>query len=123
MPRFVVLYHELPPESKPRRDHWDFMLEEAGGLLTWALPQPPSHLLIPTGCQPLPTHRIHYLYFEGPISNNRGHVTQWDTGRYEYSSRTPDFLMGRVKGRMLHGIFKIEQHVDQCLFSFEPDTG
>ena len=37
VPRFVILRHD-----SPRGEHFDFMLEAAGVLKTWALPQPPE---------------------------------------------------------------------------------
>src|SRR5687768_6367400 len=40
MPRFVLLYHECPPDYV-RESHWDFMLEAAGVLRTWAVAKLP----------------------------------------------------------------------------------
>jgi hypothetical protein len=73
--RFVILRHD-----HPRGVHWDFMLESAGVLKTWALPQPPE----PGSEQParaLGDHRIAYLDYEGPVSGDRGSVSRWDAGQ------------------------------------------
>ena len=81
MPRFVILHHQMPPESdKP--SHWDFMLEAANGLETWALPAEPLGQQEQIAEQ-LPLHRIEYLTYEGPVSGNRGRVVRWDRGEYE----------------------------------------
>jgi hypothetical protein len=81
MPRFVILRHETPP-GYARATHWDLMLECAGVLRTWALPEPPS-----PDCElvaeELPDHRLAYLDYEGDVSGNRGRVTRWDAGTYE----------------------------------------
>jgi hypothetical protein len=77
MPRFVVLEHD-----SPRGLHWDLMLETAGVLATWALPQPPEPGLM-LEVEALPDHRPAYLDHEGPISGQRGSVTRWDQGTYD----------------------------------------
>ena len=76
--RFVVLDHH-----GPKGDHWDLMLENGGTLTTWAIP--PQTRSGPFTCcaVPLPDHRLAYLEYEGPISDNRGTVRQVDHGTYE----------------------------------------
>ncbi len=80
MPRFVILHHEMPPEST-RSNHWDLMLEHGSHLETWELPVAPR-----VGTQlkivPLANHRVEYLDYEGPLTNHRGTVTRHDWGRY-----------------------------------------
>lgn len=80
VPRFVLLYHELPPGGA-RPAHWDLMLEHGGVLRTWALEQELQPEL-EIRCRPLSDHRIAYLDYEGPVSGNRGQVTQTDHGTY-----------------------------------------
>lgn len=76
MSRFVILRHESPQGL-----HFDLMLELGDVLKTWALPQSPQPgLELP--CEALPDHRLAYLDYEGPISGQRGSVTQWDRGTY-----------------------------------------
>jgi hypothetical protein len=74
MRQFVILRHD-----SPQGVHFDFMVETAGTLKTWALPQSPdSGAEMP--CEALPDHRLAYLDYEGPISGSRGSVTRWDRG-------------------------------------------
>ena len=81
MPRYVVLYHETAlPQERP--SHWDFMLEEHGVLRTWAIQSPPS-LSEEQPAEALPDHRLTYLDYEGPLSENRGQVTRVMAGEYE----------------------------------------
>ena len=71
MPRFVILTHDHP------HLHWDFMLEADGVLKTWRLQDEPlPGRKFETPAEPLPDHRIAYLDYEGPVSNNRGIVTR-----------------------------------------------
>jgi len=82
MLRFVILRHELPP-GDPRGTHFDLMLEHSGLLRTWAM----SVLPTPGQTVPavrLPDHRLFYLDYEGEVSGNRGRVSRWDAGEYDW---------------------------------------
>ena len=81
MPRFVVLFHELPPESN-RPSHWDFMLEYGSVLRTWAFESPWDSS---TGgmAEALPDHRLAYLDYEGPVAGNRGQVSRIEQGFFQ----------------------------------------
>jgi hypothetical protein len=100
MPRFVLLYHDCPPNDT-RSSHWDFMLEAGDVLRTWALEQLPSSWHVahhatrqadatcPTlsaadtvAAEQLGDHRREYLEFEGEISGNRGRITRIAAGTY-----------------------------------------
>ncbi|MEE3370599.1 MAG: DNA polymerase ligase N-terminal domain-containing protein [Planctomycetota bacterium] len=97
MPRFVVLHHLAPPAG-PRETHWDLMLEQDGKLETWALPAP----LTPNSTQPgqrLANHRIRYLDYEGPISDNRGSVKRWDWGTYVLLNSSPNLRDVQLSGQ------------------------
>ncbi|MFO0820285.1 MAG: hypothetical protein U1A77_20220 [Pirellulales bacterium] len=93
--RFVLLRHDLPPDST-RASHWDLMIEIGEILRTWELTSL-SHLdqaspsetidnneidLRPI-TRPLPEHRLAYLDYEGPVSNNRGVVQRIAMGVHE----------------------------------------
>ncbi|MCY2976121.1 MAG: hypothetical protein NTW52_15810 [Planctomycetota bacterium] len=68
-------------QAENRASHFDLMLEKNGRLATFELFQLP----IPGERFPvrrLAEHRIDYLDYEGPISGDRGHVTQWTAGHY-----------------------------------------
>jgi len=93
--RFVVLFHSFPdsvlsgdllgrqPEHSlyQRGRHWDLMLENGDTLETWAFDAPPTP---ESTCHAtkLPTHRLEYLTYEGPVSGNRGEVTRIISGVY-----------------------------------------
>ena len=82
MSEFVILQHETPARAESQR-HWDLMLSDGQQLLTWALDDFPE-----SGKQyvanRLPDHRLDYLEYEGPISQNRGHVKRIVKGRLEW---------------------------------------
>ena len=73
MPRFAILNHDWPFL------HWDLLLESEGKLLTWRLLREPAAGAT-IEAEALPSHRLAYLDYEGPVSGNRGSVTCWDRG-------------------------------------------
>lgn len=81
MPQFVILRHTMPAESE-RPSHFDLMLEYDGQLLTWALES--INKREPQTAEQLPPHRLDYLTYEGPISNNRGDVTKVAEGEIQW---------------------------------------
>jgi hypothetical protein len=94
MPRFVILTHDWPFL------HWDFLLEQGDVLRSWRLLEEPGPgKRVPT--QPIPPHRLAWLELTGPVSNNRGYVTQWDKGSYEVLSESGDQLTIRLNGRKI----------------------
>lgn len=109
MPRFVILRHELPP-SQDRISHFDFMLEMGSVLRTW------SHLEMPAEgttirFDALPDHRLAYLEYEGPVSDNRGTVKQVETGHYETVEESETLWRLRLKGRLLCGLLSLQRDV------------
>jgi len=83
--RYVVLEHRTAGGSG-RPDHWDVMLETSAALLTW---ESPPFLAAPSvwGVLPLAPHRLVYLDYEGPISENRGCVRRLDRGQFRVLAR------------------------------------
>ncbi|MDG2384311.1 MAG: DNA polymerase ligase N-terminal domain-containing protein [Pirellulaceae bacterium] len=109
MPRFVLLRHELPNAyDAPRDSHWDLMLEDGATLQTWAICQIPD-----VGCWvealSLPPHRTEYLDYEGPVSNNRGEVTQWDHGDFDWLEKNETRVTIRLRGKRIQGEAILEQ--------------
>jgi hypothetical protein len=107
MPRFVLLRHECPP-GFDIPSHWDFMLEDGGALLTWRLMQ------LPANQEPIPAtrladHRLAYLDFEGPLSENRGSVRRIDSGTFTWLERRPECMHLELAGRRLRGSVELEQ--------------
>ncbi len=122
MPRFVILEHDHP------HLHWDLMLQVGHILRTWRLAKPPQ-AGVAIMAELISDHRIRYLDYEGPLSNNRGQVQQWDSGTY--SDEIPANITGigkleiqlqgnRIKGKcVLH-----REEYNQWLFQLldkEPD--
>jgi hypothetical protein len=110
--RFVVLRHD--GISDP---HFDLMFERAemdAALVTFRCPSWP--ITSRTTLLKLPDHRIGYLTYEGPVSDNRGFVRQVEAGRYEswkvgensYQLALPDGRHFRLK------------HVSEAEWQVEP---
>ena len=107
MPRYVVLWHETPPASS-RPSHYDLMLEQSESLRTWAVATTIEHgETVPA--QQLSPHRLAYLDYEGPVSNQRGSVVQWDLGQYRLLAETKDALTLDVQGLRLFGTIVLER--------------
>jgi hypothetical protein len=69
--RYAILHH-----TGVTAPHFDLMFETAPGapLVTWRSPAWP--ITAPTAIERLPDHRPAYLTYEGPVGNDRGHVTR-----------------------------------------------
>lgn len=121
MPRYVLLYHECPPEYE-RPSHWDFMLEADGKLRTWALLRLPrgweevrtrTAMQFPScpaladegsvSVEKLADHRIDYLHEEGPLSGNSGEVRRIDAGTYETTAGDSKSWTVVLTGCLLQG--------------------
>ena len=110
--RFVVHEHEA------RRLHWDFRLELAGALKSWALPKGPS--LNPADKRlavRVEDHLLAYADYEGIIPAGEygaGPVVVWDRGSWEplgeldpESQLEKGDLSFRLRGRRLRGDFHL----------------
>lgn len=86
MARFAVLVHDYPTL------HWDFLLEAGSACRTWRLAQLPAMGTQVSAVQ-IADHRLIYLDYEGPVGGNRGSVTCWDRGIFQWI--TDD--LGRVE--------------------------
>ena len=125
MPRFVLLFHECPPDYE-RPSHWDFMLEFGPALRTWTLRELPAAwraahdttASLPWKCPPLALgdcvdaeqladHRLEYLSFEGPLSLERGRVFRVESGDFRVPAaegNAAGCLQVEVSGGLLRGI-------------------
>ncbi len=97
MSRFVVLFHRMPPHSE-RADHWDWMFEWNGALLTWACEQCPDENLEANASR-LDDHRLAYLEVEGPISGDRGHVSRVLAGDLQWLEVSPQRYRAKLNIR------------------------
>lgn len=87
--RFVVLHHIGAPP--PDENHFDLMIElpDQGDLETFRLPHWPLTPGQRFDTERLRNHRRHYLTYQGPVSNNRGHVLQVCEGTAEVNRTGP----------------------------------
>lgn len=81
--RFVILHHHVDgsvPAGPQRVSHFDLMLEKDEVLWTWEWMQ----LIIDESLsiRRLFDHRLDYLTYEGPLSQNRGSVNQIAAGHF-----------------------------------------
>lgn len=122
--QFALLHHDTAGSALDRPDHWDFMIEIPGAaehqaLRTWALT---SQLQAGATIQAveLPPHRLQYLSYEGPVSENRGCVRRVDRGSYELLSSDADSLVLHLAGSALVGQLRIDSKSDGTIFSLAP---
>jgi hypothetical protein len=106
MPQFVILRHTLPAGS-PRPSHFDLMLERDGQLLTGAIAELPY--AGSQSAEELPPHRIDYLQYEGPVSNNRGDVQRVVFGSFDWQTHTADTIHVTLHSSQLSGELQLQR--------------
>ncbi len=84
--RFCILLHDHPYW------HWDFLLEQGDHALCWRLLRKPV-CDEPIAAEQLPPHRLLYLDYAGPLSNDRGTVQRIVSGTYQIIAEEPVFLI------------------------------
>lgn len=97
MPRFVVLAHDWP------EPHFDLLLEGDEACRTWRLAAEPKGEV---AAERIADHRMSYLDYEGPVSDERGTVKRWDGGTYRefIVIETPRETVIEFSGRKLTGL-------------------
>ncbi|MEI8016562.1 MAG: DNA polymerase ligase N-terminal domain-containing protein [Schlesneria sp.] len=103
MPRFVILVHDHPFL------HWDFLLENGDHCRTWRLLVDPELSVDDFPAEAIPDHRLIYLDYEGPISGQRGAVTRWDSGTFQWRVDQPEVCEVILSGRRWHGLVRMER--------------
>ncbi len=120
--RFVVLFHEMPHEND-RASHFDWMFEMNGSLRTWAVesnkdiksfvskPSPSEQFRWPA--VKLVNHRIDYLNYEGPISNNRGRVSRCLMGEFDLLHDAEDSFQANLRFLQPTNVFPLAIRFDR----------
>lgn len=103
--RFVILEHDHEGL------HFDLMLEKDGMLKTWRLPSPLELGMVTSATQSF-DHRLLYLDYEGPISNNRGVVRRWDVGTFEGSLDDANKIAVQLHGIRCTGQLHLERRFE-----------
>jgi bifunctional non-homologous end joining protein LigD len=111
-PIFVVQRHDAT------RLHYDFRLEKAGALASWAVPK---GVPLEPGAKALAVHvedhPLEYAKFHGEIPKGQygaGSVEIWDNGTYELlEEKSNGQLTFRLHGKRLHGTWSlVPAHMD-----------
>ena len=94
--RYAILHHTGVPAP-----HFDVMFETAPGspLATWRSAIWP--VTAPTPVERLADHRPAYLTYEGPVSDNRGHVTRVGGGTAHVVSSDTEWTITTESGMTL----------------------
>ena len=89
--RFAILTHDHP------FFHWDLLLEAGEVAWTWRLLDEPGSEPASRSMR-IGDHRLLYLDYEGPVSEERGQVTRWDAGIYQLLDQTTDQITVLLSG-------------------------
>jgi len=106
--RFAILTHDHPFL------HWDLLLECGESCRSWRLlssPDTPG----PISAETLPDHRVFYLDYEGPVTGNRGTVTQWDRGTCVWITNRSDRVRVQCHGTKWRGTVTLVATADGWL--------
>ncbi len=110
------------PAGALRATHWDFMVESASALRTWALAcEPVADEAIPA--MSLADHRLAYLEYEGPISGDRGNVSRWDQGVCRLLDSEPDQCRIELGGHRLRGLALLVRASEPDHWTFRLSSG
>ena len=110
MERFVILEHDWPQR------HFDILLEAGDVLRSWRISTEPTLDKIHQA-RVQPDHRKFYLDYEGPVSNDRGNVSRWDTGPLQWLQVEPNHCVVKLDGERLRGIATLLKCEEAWTFS------
>jgi hypothetical protein len=117
MPKFVIQHH-----TRDNHSHWDLMFERENHLATWQVSVGPAEWPDnPQNAVKIQNHRLDYLSYQGPISNNRGRVEIADQGGFDAGEISEIRWVVRLAGKILNGDLEL-QHIgdDRWLLTFHP---
>ncbi|CAN5487619.1 hypothetical protein BH10PLA1_BH10PLA1_12170 [soil metagenome] len=102
--RFVVLRHEGIPQP-----HFDVMFERSAGsaLASWRSDVWPIEQ--PCPLDHLDDHRREYLEYEGPLTNDRGHVRRVAAGFCVFHEETPFVIVVRFTDPAAGGLLLLKR--------------
>lgn len=104
-PRFVVQEHHA------RSLHWDFRIETAGVLRSWAVPKgPPVEPGVKRLAIAVEDHPLDYIDFAGTIpagNYGAGEVSIWDRGYYAVLDESESTLLLELAGERLRGVYHL----------------
>ncbi|MBA2117544.1 DNA polymerase ligase N-terminal domain-containing protein [Bremerella alba] len=106
MPRYAILHHTTPSNAE-KPDHYDLLLEDGDLLKTFTLESFPE-VGLPVRAIADFDHRLIYLDYEGPVSDNRGEVTRADEGTFSWIIRQDDLATVHLQGERLQGRLILE---------------
>ena len=113
MPRFAILEHDYP------ETHWDFFLESGEVLRSWKLySRPEPNIAI--RAESAPDHRLPYLTYEGPVSGDRGSVTQFAIGQFDWMIVRSDLVIIEARGASVDGQIELARHGSDWTFRLTP---
>ena len=91
--------------------HWDLRLEEAGELLSWAVPkEPPTAVGVRRLAVQVENHALEYANFKGAIPEGEygaGTVEIWDRGTYVPVETAPGRRVVDIRGSKLKGPYAL----------------
>ncbi|MBI4563138.1 MAG: hypothetical protein HY716_00390 [Planctomycetes bacterium] len=94
MPRFTIARHDVSEKTK---NHFDLFLEREQMLKSWRLHS--AEFEEPQKAFEARDHKLKYLDFEGPLSDNRGDIAIWDTGLYLEDLWSPTVVQVALRGK------------------------
>ena len=104
---FVLLFHEVSDsfiDRHERGSHWDLLLQRGQLLHTWAIDENPfENPNRPVDALKIHHHRLEYLDYEGPVSNDRGTVKRFERGDLQWVCFAKDTVVVDIVGQQFSG--------------------
>ncbi len=124
MPEFVIQQHQQQLQQQPQLIHWDLMLRTGSVLATWQIPEPPQNWPKKTiTCTRIFDHHLKYLTYQGPLSDNRGHVKIAAAGQYHPLQITENLWQLTLTGDNINGKLTLQLlKLDQWKMTFNGET-